>query len=88
MATVVKMPKMGVNMEEGKVVSWFVEEGGKVEKGTPLFEMETDKTTMDVDATVDGYLLKILVETGEDYDCGTDIAIIGEKDEDISNLPG
>ena len=88
MATVVKMPKMGVNMEEGQIVSWIVEEGGKVEKGVPLFEMETDKTTMEVDATVDGYLLKILVETGEEYECGTDIAIIGEKDEDISDIIG
>ena len=86
MATVVKMPKMGVNMEESQIVEWAKQEGEKVEKGEVLFEMATDKTTMEVESTVSGTVLKILVETDEDYDCGTPICIIGEEGEDISGL--
>ena len=50
MAHVVKMPKMGEAMEEGQIVSWLVEEGGAVTKGEPLFELMTDKSTMEFPA--------------------------------------
>ena len=86
MATILKMPKLGVNMEEGQIVRWIVSEGGIVEKGKPLFEMTTDKTTIEIDATENGVLLKTLVELDEDYACGTPIAIIGSQGEDISKL--
>ena len=86
MATVVKLPKLGVNMEEGQIVEWRKEVGEKIEKGEILFEMTTDKTTMEIESTVSGTLLKVLVECDEDYDCGTPICIIGEPGEDISGL--
>ncbi len=86
MATVVKLPKLGVNMEEGQIVEWRKQEGETVEKGEILFEMTTDKTTMEMESTVSGTVLKILVECDEDYDCGTPICIIGEPGEDISGL--
>ncbi len=47
MAKIVNMPKMGEGMEEGQVVSWMYEEGQAVEKGEPLFELMTDKSTME-----------------------------------------
>lgn len=86
MATVVKLPKLGVNMEEGQIVEWKKAEGETVEKGEVLFEMTTDKTVMEIESTVSGTVLKILVECDEDYDCGTPICVIGEPGEDISGL--
>lgn len=86
MATVVKLPKLGVNMEEGQIVEWKKAEGETIEKGEVLFEMTTDKTVMEIESTVTGTLLKILVECDEDYDCGTPICVIGEPGEDISGL--
>lgn len=86
MATVIKMPKLGMNMEEGMVTQWFVAEGGTVIKGEPLFELETDKNVLTINAIQDGTLLKILAECDETYPCGAPIAIVGEVDEDISAL--
>ena len=86
MAQVVNMPKMGEAMEEGQIVSWLVEEGGEVTKGEPLFELMTDKSTMEFPAPATGVLLKTLVDLEEDYDCGTPVCIIGEAGEDISGL--
>lgn len=86
MATLVKLPKLGVNMEEGQIVEWKIAEGETIEKGEVLFEMTTDKTVMEIESTVSGTLLKILVECDEDYDCGTPICVIGEPGEDYSDL--
>ena len=86
MAKVVNMPRLGEEMEEGQIVSWLVEEGGDVVKGEPLFEVMTDKSTMEFPAPASGKLLKTLVELEEDYDCGTPVCIIGEEGEDISEL--
>lgn len=78
MARVIVMPKMGEAMEEGQVTEWLIKEGESVEKNQPLFELMTDKTTMEFPAPEDGTLLKILVECDEDYPCGTPIAILGQ----------
>ena len=84
MATTVILPKQGLMMSEGTLLKWFVEEGGKVEEGKPLFEMETDKTSMPIDANVSGTLLKIVRQVGETVPVAEVIAIIGEPGEDIS----
>ena len=86
MAKVINMPKMGEAMEEGQIVSWMYEEGQTVEKGEPLFEIMTDKSTMEFPCPESGTLLKILVECNEDYDFGTTICIIGAAGEDIYDL--
>ncbi len=86
MARVIPMPKMGEAMEEGQIISWMANEGDHVEKGEPIFEVMTDKTTMEFPCPQSGTLLKILVETEEDYPCGTPVCIIGEPGEDISGL--
>ena len=59
MAEVVIMPKLGFNMDEGQLVKWHKQVGETVKKGEVLFEINTDKTTMPVEATEDGTLLKI-----------------------------
>ena len=64
MAEVVIMPKLGFNMDEGQLVKWHKQVGETVKKGEVLFEINTDKTTMPVEATEDGTLLKIILEEG------------------------
>mgnify|MGYP000046630836 CR=1 FL=1 len=51
MATKVIMPKQGLQMTEGTITQWLVQEGGKCVEGEPLFEMETDKLTITMDST-------------------------------------
>ena len=86
MAKVSVMPKMGEAMEEGQITEWLVKEGDKVAKNQSLFELMTDKTTMEFPCPEDATVLKIMGEVEEDYPCGTPIAIIGEPGEDISGL--
>jgi pyruvate dehydrogenase E2 component (dihydrolipoamide acetyltransferase) len=84
MATKVIMPKQGLQMTEGTITRWLVAEGDKVEAGKPLFEMETDKTTLEIEANVSGTLLKIIQDVGEVVPITEIIAIIGEPGEDMS----
>jgi pyruvate dehydrogenase E2 component (dihydrolipoamide acetyltransferase) len=84
MATEVVMPKLGLTMEAGTIGSWLVEEGAPVTKGQPLLEIITDKVTMDVEAQVDGVLLKMLHAEGEEVAVSEVIGLIGSVGEDIS----
>lgn len=86
MANAIIMPKTGMAMEEGVIVQWLMKEGDPIEKGDPVVEIETDKSTMEVEADYDGVLLKILYEEGTTVPVVKPIAFIGEKGEDISAL--
>lgn len=86
MASTVIMPKQGLQMTEGTIIKWLVHEGGKCQAGQPLFEMETDKLAITIDATVSGTLLKILRQEGEVVPITETIAVIGSVGEDISSL--
>lgn len=88
MASIVIMPKQGLMMEEGTLINWIVKEGGKVVAGEPLFEMETDKLTITINADVSGTMLKILHPEGDVVPITQPIAIVGEPGEDISGLLG
>jgi pyruvate dehydrogenase E2 component (dihydrolipoyllysine-residue acetyltransferase) len=85
MATEVKLPRLGQGMESGTIVRWLKTEGDQVTKGEPLYELDTDKVTQEVEAESDGVLLKIVVADGE-VDVGTTVGIIGAQDEDVSAL--
>jgi len=74
------LPRLGQGMESGVVVKWLKAEGDRVEKGEPLYEVETDKATQEVEAEASGVLLKILVESGE-VPVGQVVAVIGEAGE-------
>src|SRR5258707_6578608 len=65
MATEVKLPRLGQGMESGTIVKWLKSEGEPVEKGEPLYELDTDKVTQEVEAEASGVLLKIAIATGE-----------------------
>jgi pyruvate dehydrogenase E2 component (dihydrolipoamide acetyltransferase) len=83
MAVEVKLPRLGQGMESGTIVRWLKSEGEQVEKGEPLYELDTDKVTQEVEAETDGVLLKIVVNEGE-TDVGTTVAVIGEEGEEVS----
>ena len=65
MATEIKLPRLGQGMESGTIVKWLKSEGDNVEKGEPLYELDTDKVTQEVEADASGVLLRIAVQEGE-----------------------
>jgi pyruvate dehydrogenase E2 component (dihydrolipoamide acetyltransferase) len=82
MATEIKLPRLGQGMESGTIVKWLKSEGDNVEKGEPLYELDTDKVTQEVEADASGVLLKIAVAEGE-VPVGRTIAVIGEQGEAV-----
>ncbi|MHB8731572.1 MAG: dihydrolipoamide acetyltransferase family protein, partial [bacterium] len=84
MATEVVLPKLGLTQEEGTVVRWIKPEGSRVAKGEPLFEVMTDKATIEVEAPASGVLLRILVPEGTTAPVATPIALIGEPGERVA----
>ena len=86
MAQYVIMPKLGFNMDKGTIEKWRKKEGDFVKEQEVLFEIETDKTIMEVEAQTSGILRKILVAEGEEVPVTLPIAIIGDKNEDISKM--
>src|ERR687888_240495 len=83
MATEIKLPRLGQGMESGTIVRWLKSEGEPVEKGEPLYELDTDKVTQEVEADASGVLLRISVQEGE-VEVGHTIAVIGEQGEEAA----
>src|SRR4051794_19228657 len=81
MATEVRLPRLGQGMEAGTIVKWLKAEGEAVEKGEPLYELDTDKVTQEVEAEATGVLIKIAVSEGE-VPVGETIAFIGKEGEE------
>ena len=86
MATEVILPRLGQGMESGTIVRWLKSEGEPVQKGEPLFELDTDKVTQEVEAEAAGVLLKIAVAEGE-VPVGQTVAFIGAEGEDVPDVP-
>src|SRR5208337_3193364 len=82
------MPMLGLTMTEGAIRRWWKQEGERVEKGTPLFELETDKALVDIEAPEDGWLRRVLVGADEGVPVGTLVGVIGAEKEDISMILG
>lgn len=76
MATEIIFPKIGFSMTEGVLAEWLVADGASVTEGSPLFSIETDKSTNEVEASASG-TLRIGGQAGETYEVG---AIIGSID--------
>src|SRR5437867_4576107 len=85
MADEVKLPRLGQGMESGTIVKWLKGEGDRVEKGEPLYELDTDKVTQEVEAEASGVLLKIAIPEGE-VPVGRTIAVIGEEGEEVPEV--
>lgn len=77
------MPKAGQSMEEGVIVKWHVQPGATVQKGMILFEIETDKATIEVEATDEGRLSRIVVPEGGSSPVLLPVAYLADTDADV-----
>ena len=73
MSAPVRVPKLGVSMSEGTLLEWLVGDGDRIEAGTPLYVIETDKVQTEVEATVAG-VVRLLVPSGGVHPVGEIIA--------------
>lgn len=87
MAFEVKMPQLGLTMEEGTVTKWVKREGDTVKAGEVILEITTDKLTSEVESEYDGILLKIVAQEGEDIPVKGLLAYIGEAGEQVGDAP-
>jgi pyruvate dehydrogenase E2 component (dihydrolipoamide acetyltransferase) len=78
MAEKVRMPKLSASMQEGTIVEWLKNEGDRVTKGEPLYQVETDKAVGEVESPVSGVLISIMKEKGAKVPVNTIIAFIEE----------
>lgn len=88
MAANITMPKWGMSMKEGKVSKWLKNEGDTIEKGEPLFEVETEKITNQVEATDNGILFQIVVQAGTTVPVGAIVAVIAAPGEQPERIEG
>ncbi len=86
MVTTMIMQRMSVAMEYGVILKWLKKEGDKVKKGDPVVEIFGEKNEFELEATMDGVLLKILCEENDEIPISEPIAIIGEKGETIPDI--
>ena len=86
MAQIINMPRLSDTMEEGVVAKWLINIGDDVNEGDIIAEIETDKATMEFESFYEGTLLHIGINEGETAAVDTLLAIIGDKDEDVSSL--
>jgi len=86
MAIEVKMPRLSQTTDEVRLVQWLVMEGDRVGKGDPLCQVETDKTTMDVEAFQAGTVLKLCIPQDTVVDAGEVIAFLGELGEQVPEV--
>lgn len=75
MPTVLRIPKAAVSMQDGRLVEWLVADGGEVTEGQPIYNLEIEKSTMEVEAPAAGKL-KQIGKAGETYQVGDTIGQI------------
>jgi pyruvate dehydrogenase E2 component (dihydrolipoamide acetyltransferase) len=83
MAKEIRLPQLGQTMEEGTIVDCPVNVGDKVEKGDVIFEIETDKATLEMESPAEGFVKYIIAELDETYPVGAPLMVLGEEDEDV-----
>lgn len=81
MPTEVILPRVDMDMATGKVSRWFVKENAKVEKGQVIFEIETDKAAMEIEAPVSGIIRDVTGEEGREVPVGSVVAMIYGENE-------
>jgi len=82
--TRVIMPKLGLTMDEGRLIAWHKAEGDRVVDGEVLFEVETDKAAMEVPATTSGFVRRLLAKPDDMVPVATVVAVItSTADEDL-----
>jgi len=86
MGYVVRMPKLGLEMDRGTLIEWRIDAGESVNEGDVIADIESEKTSAEVDSREDGVLRKTYLEPGETVEPGDPIGIVATNDEDISEL--
>jgi pyruvate/2-oxoglutarate dehydrogenase complex dihydrolipoamide acyltransferase (E2) component len=83
MAREVRLPQLGQTMEEGTIVNCLVKVGDEVKKGDVIFEIETDKATLEMESPVEGFVKYVLAENDQTLPVGAPLLVVGDKDEDV-----
>ncbi len=83
MAKEIRLPQLGQTMEEGTIISCMVKIGDDVKKGDVIFEIETDKATLEMESPADGFVKHILAELDETLPVGAPLMVLGDKDEEV-----
>jgi len=83
MAREIRLPQLGETMKEGTVVNCLVKVGDEVKRGDVIFEIETDKATLEMESPADGFVKHILADVNQTLLVGTPILVLGEKDEQV-----
>ncbi|MEY4720442.1 MAG: hypothetical protein RIQ46_167 [Pseudomonadota bacterium] len=76
MAVEILLPKIGFSMNEGVVAEWLIADGGEAIEGEPLFALESDKSTNEVDAPASGRLRIVVTAGGDPVEVGTVLGYI------------
>lgn len=84
MATEVRLPQLGKTMEEGTIMKCLVKVGDKVGRGDILFELETDKATVEMESPDSGFVKAVLVQPGQIAAVHQTLLVLGDKDEQVS----
>ena len=79
----VRLPQLGQTMEEGTIIGCMVKVGDEVKKGDCIFEIETDKATLEVESPVGGFVKHITAQEGATLLVGDVLLVLGEKDEEV-----
>lgn len=74
----IEMPKLGYDMESGKVAAWLKKVGDRVERGDVIAEIETEKSTVEMEATSAGTIAEIVAEAGAELPVGQVIAYLDD----------
>src|SRR5215203_1788342 len=83
MVTELKVPTLGMDMEEATIVRWLVEEGAEVKKGDPVLEIDTDKTSFEIEAPSDGAIHALRGEAGDILPVGATLAYVTAPGEEF-----
>ena len=83
MAKEVRLPQLGQTMEEGTVVNCLVNVGDEIKKGDVIFEIETDKATLEMESPAEGFVKYVLAKVDETLPVGAPVMVLGAKDEDV-----
>lgn len=81
MKTTLKMPRIGMNMEEGTLVTWQVQPGENFKEGDVLYEIETEKVTNEYEAPCNGVMLEHLASEGDNIPVGDNVCKIEKTDD-------
>lgn len=80
------MPKLGADMNTGRLLSWSKQIGDRIERGEIIAEVHTDKADIEIESFISGVIEKFLIQPGDEVPIGTVIAIIRKDDEEAANV--